>query len=69
MVCGSEALLLIRAHLDRLGRGLCSPFDQTRHFIWLGKVDRVAAGNLDGFAAGPLGHAALEIGIDVADAV
>jgi hypothetical protein len=48
-----------------LARRLCRPFDQTRHFIWLGKVDRVAGGNLDRFAAGPLGHAALEIGIDV----
>ena len=49
-----------------LGRSLCRPFDQTRHLIWLGKVDRVAGGNLDRFAAGPLGHAALEIGINVA---
>jgi len=38
------------------GRRLCSPFDQTRHFIWLGKVDRVAGGNLDRFVTGPLGQ-------------
>ena len=49
-----------------LGRRLCRPFDQTRHLIRLGKVDRVAGGNLDRFAAGPLGHAALVIGVDVA---
>ena len=48
-----------------LGGRLCRPYDQTGHFIWLGKVDRVAGGNLDRFAPGPLGHAALEIGIDV----
>jgi hypothetical protein len=49
-----------------LGRRLCRPFDQASHLIRLGDIHRVAARNFDCFAAGMLGHAALEIGIDVA---
>ena len=47
------------------GRRLCRPFDQTRYVLRLGNVHRVAGRNLDRFAAGPLGHVALEIRIDV----
>ena len=41
-------------HADLPARRLGRPFDQTRHLVGFEKVDRVAGGNLDGFASGPL---------------